>query len=87
MAFLFATQIFRPPAVKNPVTIFKMEQVKLYIQESYNELLTKVTWPTWPNLQSTTLVVLVGLGIFTLLVFIMDALSKLLLNEIIYKLA
>ena len=64
-----------------------MEKVKLYIQESYNELLTKVTWPTWPNLQSTTIVVLVGLGIFTLLVFIMDSISKGLLNEIIYKLA
>jgi len=45
-----------------------MEKVKLYIQESYNELLTKVTWPTWTNLQSTTIVVLVGLAIFTLLV-------------------
>lgn len=62
-----------------------MEKVKLYVQESYNELLTKVTWPTWANLQSTTIVVLVGLGIFTLLVFLMDAISKGLLNEIIYK--
>ncbi len=63
-----------------------MEKIKLYFQESYNELLTKVTWPTWPNLQSTTIVVLVGLGIFTLLVFIMDSISKGLLNGIIYKL-
>jgi len=63
-----------------------MESIKLYVQESYNELMTKVTWPTWPNLQQTTVVVLVGLGIFTLLVFIMDALSKGLLNEFIYKL-
>lgn len=61
-----------------------MESIKLYVQESYNELMTKVTWPTWPNLQQTTVVVLVGLGIFTLLVFIMDAISKFLLNDIIY---
>jgi preprotein translocase subunit SecE len=61
-----------------------MESLKLYVQESYNELMTKVTWPTWPNLQQTTVVVLVGLGIFTLLVFIMDAISKFLLNDIIY---
>ena len=53
-----------------------MESLKLYVQESYNELMTKVTWPTWPNLQQTTVVVLVGLGIFTLLVFVMDAISK-----------
>jgi preprotein translocase subunit SecE len=63
-----------------------MEKVKLYFQESYNELLTKVTWPTWASLQSTTIVVLVGVGIFTLLVFIMDAISKGVLNDIIYKL-
>ncbi len=61
-----------------------MESIKLYVQESYNELMTKVTWPTWPNLQQTTVVVLVGLGIFTLLVFIMDAISKFILNDIIY---
>ena len=61
-----------------------MESIKLYVQESYNELMTKVTWPSWPNLQQTTVVVLIGLGIFTLLVFIMDAISKFILNDIIY---
>ena len=63
-----------------------MENIKVYIQESYNELVTKVTWPTWPNLQQTTIVVLIGLFIFTSLVFVMDAISKGLLNELIYKL-
>jgi preprotein translocase subunit SecE len=63
-----------------------MEKVKLYVQESYNELMTKVTWPTWQNLQQTTIVVLIGLAIFTLLVFVMDAISKGILNELIYKL-
>lgn len=62
-----------------------MEKVKLYFQESYEELMTKVTWPSWPNLQSTTIVVMVGLAIFTSLVFIMDAASKGLMNGIIYK--
>lgn len=61
-----------------------MESIKLYVQESYNELMTKVTWPTWPNLQQTTVVVLIGLAIFTLVVFIMDAISKFILNDIIY---
>lgn len=63
-----------------------MEKVKTYVQESYNELMTKVTWPTWSNLQQTTIVVLIGLVIFTLLVFVMDAISKGILNELIYKL-
>lgn len=61
-----------------------MESIKLYVQESYNELMTKVTWPTWPNLQQTTVVVVVGIAIFTLLVFIMDAISKFILNDIVY---
>ncbi|RMD98984.1 MAG: preprotein translocase subunit SecE [Bacteroidetes bacterium] len=63
-----------------------MEKIKLYVQESYNELLTKVTWPSWSSLQSTTIVVLVGILIFTLLVFVMDSVSKGILNGIIYKL-
>lgn len=63
-----------------------MEKIKLYFQESYNELLTKVTWPSWSNLQSTTIVVLVGILIFTLLAFLMDSISKGILNGIIYKL-
>ena len=46
--------------------------------------MTKVTWPSWPNLQQTTVVVIVGMAIFTLLVFIMDAISKFILNDIIY---
>ncbi|MCF8245713.1 MAG: preprotein translocase subunit SecE [Saprospiraceae bacterium] len=63
-----------------------MDKIKLYIQESYNELLTKVTWPTWPNLQSTTVVVLIGLAVFTVCVFLMDSVSKGLMDGIIYKL-
>ena len=63
-----------------------MDKIKLYIQESYNELITKVTWPTWANLQSTTGVVLIGLAVFTIAVFLMDSASKGLMDGIIYKL-
>lgn len=47
-----------------------------YVQESYDELLHKVTWPTWPQLQSTTIIVLVAMAIITLLIFGMDAVSE-----------
>ncbi len=53
-----------------------MEKLTLYIKESYNELMTKVTWPTWPNLQSSTILVLVASVIIALIIFIMDAISK-----------
>ena len=53
-----------------------MEQIRLYIQESYNELVHKVTWPTWSSLQSNTILVIVASIIFALLIFVMDAASK-----------
>ncbi len=53
-----------------------MESVRLYILESYNELINKVTWPTWPALTNTTVVVIVGSIILTLLIFVMDIISR-----------
>lgn len=62
-----------------------MEQIRLYIKESYNELVNKVTWPTWANLQSSTILVLVASLILALLIFLMDLVSKGML-DIIYNL-
>ena len=61
-----------------------MEQIKLYLMESYNELVHKVTWPTWANLLGSTKVVLIGSVIIALIVLLMDALSKQ-LTEILYN--
>ena len=49
-----------------------MEKIKLYIQDVYNEMLYKVNWPTWPELQSSAIVVLIASLIIALLVFLMD---------------
>jgi len=49
-----------------------MDKIKLYIKESYEELLYKVTWPTWPELQSSSIVVIIGSIIIALIVFVMD---------------
>ena len=43
-----------------------------YIKESYNELVNKVTWPTFPQLQSSTVVVVVASAIFAIVVLAMD---------------
>ena len=43
-----------------------------YIKESYNELVNKVTWPTVPQLQSSTVVVMVASAIFAIVVLAMD---------------
>ena len=61
-----------------------MEQIKLYLIESYNELINKVTWPTWANLLGSTKVVLVGSLIIAVIVLLMDAVSKQ-LTELLYN--
>ena len=61
-----------------------MSKVGSYIQEAYDELLHKVTWPTWEELQQTTIIVLIALGLVTAVVFGMDLVSKNVL-EFVYK--
>ena len=61
-----------------------MEQIKLYLIESYNELVNKVTWPTWANLIASPRVVLVGSLIIALIVLLMDAVSKQ-ITELLYN--
>ena len=53
-----------------------MEQIKLYLIESYNELVKKVTWPTLANLLGSTRIVLIGALIIAVIVLAMDAVSK-----------
>jgi len=49
-----------------------MEKLRIYIKESYEELLYKVTWPSWSDLQSSSIVVIIGSVIIALIVFAMD---------------
>jgi preprotein translocase subunit SecE len=46
--------------------------LRTYFAESYNELMHKVSWPTWKELQGSAIIVLVAALIISLLVFIMD---------------
>ncbi len=61
-----------------------MSKIGNYVQEAYDELLHKVTWPSWEELQQTTIIVLIALGMVTTVVFGMDFVSKNVL-ELIYK--
>lgn len=49
-----------------------MSKFGSYIQEAYDELVHKVSWPSWDELQQTTIIVLVSLIIITLVIFGMD---------------
>ncbi|MEJ5303731.1 MAG: preprotein translocase subunit SecE [Bacteroidales bacterium] len=43
-----------------------------YFQESYEELVHKVTWPTWTELQNSAVVVSIASLIIAFMVFMMD---------------
>ncbi|MBK8443760.1 MAG: preprotein translocase subunit SecE [Sphingobacteriales bacterium] len=49
-----------------------MDKIRIFLEDSYNELVYKVTWPTWEELLSTTRVVVSALLLLTLTVFIFD---------------
>jgi preprotein translocase subunit SecE len=53
-----------------------MNKITTYFRESYRELLEKVTWPSWLQLQQSTVIVLVATLLITLIVWIMDFASS-----------
>jgi preprotein translocase subunit SecE len=53
-----------------------MKKLELYLKDSYNELVEKVTWPTWEQLQQSTMIVLVATLLITAVVGLMDLTSN-----------
>ena len=49
-----------------------MANIKSYIEESYQELLTKVTWPGWKELQEASVLVFIASLIIAGVIFAMD---------------
>ena len=49
-----------------------MNKIAIYFRESYKELTEKVSWPTWTQLQQSTMIVLVATLVITALVWVMD---------------
>lgn len=47
-------------------------KLKIYLEEAYTELVHKVSWPTWKELQNSALIVMVASLIIALIVFVMD---------------
>ncbi len=59
-----------------------MNKVATYFSESYKELMEKVSWPTWTQLQQSTVIVLIATIIITAVVWVMDLASNSLLKLI-----
>ena len=53
-----------------------MNKVSTYFKESYKELLEKVSWPTWSQLQQSTVIVLVATLVITGIVWAMDLVAQ-----------
>jgi preprotein translocase subunit SecE len=60
-------------------------KVVSYIQESYDELMHKVSWPSWSELQGSAIVVSVASLIIAVIVFAMDGVFRTVLGQF-YKL-
>ena len=61
-----------------------MSKLRTYIEESADELMNKVSWPTWPELQSSGVVVMIASVIIGLIIFFMDSVFSWLM-ETIYR--
>ena len=49
-----------------------MNKIATYFRESFKELKDKVSWPTWPQLQQSTMIVLAATIVITFIVLAMD---------------
>jgi len=49
-----------------------MNKIQSYFRDSYNELMEKVTWPNWQQLQQSTMIVLVATLVITAIVWVLD---------------
>ena len=50
----------------------RMLKLRTFIQETYTELTTKVSWPTWSELQESAIVVMVASLIIGVVVYLID---------------
>ena len=58
----------------------KMAKKESYIRSSYDELVNKVSWPSWSELQSSTIVVAIATIIIALIIYLMDSVFSNILN-------
>ena len=57
-------------------------KIKGYVKESYNELVNKVTWPAWSELQNSAIVVMIASFIIAMMIYLMDIFFRFLMDNI-----
>jgi preprotein translocase subunit SecE len=53
-----------------------MNKITTYFEEAYDELMHKVTWPTWGELQDSAVVVLITAVIISFVILAIDITFK-----------
>ena len=56
-------------------------KIQEYINESYDELVHKTSWPSWSELQNSAIVVSIASLIIALVVYLMDVSFQTLLKQ------
>ena len=59
-----------------------MSKIGTYVKESYKELTTKVTWPTWDKLQSSALLVMIATLILGIVIWLIDFVIRTIMSGI-----
>jgi preprotein translocase subunit SecE len=49
-----------------------VSKIRNYFRDTVNEMVHEVTWPTWKELQSNTIIVVVASVIIAAIIFVMD---------------
>ena len=71
-------------SLSSRANIIEMKKVIAYIKESYDELVHKVSWPTYSELTNSAVVVLYASLLIALVVFLMDSVFQFVMEDIIY---
>ena len=53
-----------------------MAKIGTYVKESWKELTTKVTWPTWDKLQNSAILVMVTTLILSVIIWLIDLIIR-----------
>jgi preprotein translocase subunit SecE len=51
-------------------------KIAAYLKDTYNELMNKVSWPTWEELQESAVLVMIASFIFAIIIALMDIAFK-----------
>lgn len=53
-----------------------MNKLREYLKLSADELVNKVTWPTWEDLQESTIIVMIASLLIALVIYVIDIISS-----------